>query len=609
MQTNQSNSLYEVLVPHLGKDKFTFQSVEGKEFVSKPFEFRVRMATADGAIDDEDLLRKPIRLTIRRAGGFERQIHALIQSSRLVGKSKETAMVYYWEVTMSPWLWFLNLEVDCRHFINMDAKEIITKVFTDHGYPDFSFKTQATFPKREFTVQYRESSFNFVSRLMEEEGIFYWFEHTEAKHQLILADANSVTQPCPHYDTLPYGQGMSSNHPGGMLEGLEQKVGVHTGKYTLQDFEFSKSSVSLLSSTAGRQRSEIYDYPGKFMTKDQGTRYAKLRLEEQEARLRTIHGNTSAVTLVPGYRMTVEKHFDADVNTSYIVLSSTLAFRQNSQDSDIVGETSSADCDFSAIPFRVPYRPPKRHEKPLIHGVQTAIVCGPAGSEIHCDNFGRVKVQFHWDRIGTKKDNSSHWIRITNSWAGGNWGQISIPRVGQEVIVSFLEGDPDRPIITGCVYNDQQMPPYSLPDNKTQSGIKSRSSPGGGASDFNEFRFEDKKGSEQVYLHAQKDFDELIENKHTTTVQKSDQIITLDQGNQKTKVSQGNRDITVSLGNNKLECPAGKISESAAQEIKMECTPSKITMTPTSIKIEIGASSIELTPANITMKSPMILQN
>lgn len=602
MPLKQENRPYEVLVPHLGKDKFVFMNVEGTEYVSHTFNFQLVMATEDKSIDDEDLLRKPILIRMRRQSYPPRLIHGLIQKTKLIGFENQQIPVYYWQATIVPWLWFLNLETDCRHFINMDAVQIVKKVFEENGFRDFTFKTQGAFPKREFTVQYRETTFNFISRLLEEEGIFYWFEHTEGKHQLILANVNSATQNCPHVYKFPYGKGTVAGAAGGVVDHVEQDVSVHTGKMSFTDFNFEKSSVSLFASTKGKLVAEVYDYPGLYNNKADGERYAKMRLEEQEARLRIIQSHTIATTLIPGYRMEVENHFDPKANASYIILSNSFSCRQNLQGGEEGDEGTTANFNFSAIPFKVPFRPARKHPKPLIHGVQTAIVCGPAGNEIHCDKYGRVKVQFHWDRLNKRDDDSSFWIRVASAWAGANWGQISIPRIGQEVIVSFLEGDPDRPIITGRVYNDQQMPPYSLPGNKTQSGVKSRSSMGGSSEDFNEFRFEDKKGSEQIYLHAQMNYDELIENKHTITVQKSDQIITLEQGNREITLKKGNTKHTMSLGNHTLDCTAGKIKETAAQEIRMEVGPScSIVMNPTSITLTQGPNTIKMGPMGIEM--------
>jgi type VI secretion system secreted protein VgrG len=293
-------------------------------------------------------------------------------------------------------------------------------------------------------------------------------------------------------------------------------------------------------------------------------------------------------------------------------------------------------CGFEALEFGVPYRPPRNAVRPVVHGCQTAIVVGPAGEEIWADKYGRIKVQFHWDRLGKKNEKSSCWIRTSQAWAASNWGHILLPRIGQEVIVSFFEGDPDRPIITGRVYNDQNMPPYDLPVNSTQSGIKSRSSKGGGPSNFNEFRFEDKKGDEQIYLHAEKDFDTFVNNKMTITVDRSDQITQLNQGNQQiiiqqgnqdtairqgsqsTTINQGNQRTTLSLGNKTTELQAGnyeiklnagQYSLSAMTGVKIECGLSKVTITPASIDIEVGAAKVSLNPAMITLEAPIIKIN
>jgi type VI secretion system secreted protein VgrG len=624
----QQDRTYEAFVPHMGRDVFVLMSFEGTEYVSHPYQFRVVMATERAGIDDEDLLRKPIVLTLRREKHPPRHIHGIMQKVKLLGREEEDIPHFYWEVVFVPWLWFLNLETECRHFQNLTAVEIVKRVFEEHGFRDFTFKTQGSFPKREFTVQYRETSFNFISRLMEEEGIFYWFEHTEQKHQLILSNVNTATQDCPHVSTIPYGKGnIGGGHEGAISE-LAHATSVHTGKITYQDFNFEMSSVNLMASTKGKQVNEVYDYPGNYKTKADGERYAKMRLEEQEARLRTIHAHTIVTTLIPGYRFTMTDHFDDKCNIPYVVLSQSFSGRQNVVDhGGGEGDNASGSYHFSALPLKVPYRPPLRHAKPMIHGVQTAIVTGPDGNEIYCDKYGRVKVKFHWDRVNHQnKADSSFWIRVSSAWGGSNWGQISLPRIGQEVVISFLEGDPDRPIISGRLNNDLQMPPYDLPGNMTQSGIKSRSTPGGGSDDFNEFRFEDKKGSEQIYLHAQKDYDEYIENKHTITVRDSDQIITLKQGNQKTAIEMGNREIKVAMGNSKLECTAGKIEEKAAQEIKMDCSGASITITPTSIELKVGASKISMNvagmveitgaaakitngPGTCMVKAPMIMLN
>jgi type VI secretion system secreted protein VgrG len=621
----QENRPYEIDIPHLPKDTFVLMTVEGTEYVSHTFNFRVSMATEHGEIMDEDLLRKPVLIKLRREGKEPRLIHGIIQKTKLLGQEEEQTTVYYWEATIVPWLWFLTLEADCRHFINMTAVEIVKKVFDEHNMRDYTFKVTGRIPKREFTVQYRESSFNFISRMLEEEGIFYWFEHHDNKHQLILTNQNSVTQNCPVNHKLQFGKGTMSGVKGGVVNHMEQDVGVHTGKMSFSDYNFETSATNLFASTKGKQLSEVYDYPGYYNNKEDGMRYAKLRLEEQEARLRVVYANTMTTTLMPGYRFEVSDHFDSKVNTSYVVLSISISARQNIQGPEEGDDATTASFHFSAIPFKVPYRPPRRNPKPLIHGVQTAVVVGPAGNEIYCDKFGRVKVQFHWDRLSKRDENSSFWIRVSSAWAGGQWGQISLPRIGQEVIVSFLEGDPDRPIITGRVYNDRQMPPYALPADAAQSGIKSRSTKGGSSEDFNEFRFDDTKGNEKIYLHAQMDLEEYIENSQTTTVRDGNQTTTLEKGDRIVKLKMGSTTNTMDVGNYTLKCTAGKISMEAAQSIEFKVGGTTMKMTPTDITLQIGAASIkmdfvsvkvqaaagsvEVGPAMVKAMAPMIMLN
>ncbi|GAB4361953.1 MAG: hypothetical protein OHK0021_05980 [Bryobacter sp.] len=374
-------------------------------------------------------------VALHREQGPTRYVHGIIQRAKLVGKGEEQEDVYYWEVIMVPWLWFLNLDSECRHYQNLNAVEIVTKVFEAAGFTDFKFKTQGTFPKREFTVQYRETNFNFVSRLLEEEGIFYWFEHSDQKHELILTNVNSTTQDSAVASKLPYGKGNIAGATTGVVDTLESATSIHTGKITLQDYDFEKSSVSLLASTKGKQLAEIYEFPGNYKTKADGERYAKLILEEQEARLRVIHAHTTTTTLQPGYRFELTDHFDGKCNVKYVVLSLSFSCRQNLQGPEEGDDRTTASFHFSAIPFTVPYRPPRRHPKPLIHGVQTAVVTGPSGNEIYCDKFGRVKVKFHWDRQShASPEQSSFWIRVSSAWAGAQWGQVSLPRIGQEVV-------------------------------------------------------------------------------------------------------------------------------------------------------------------------------
>ena len=627
----QQNRTLEVTTP-LGPDKLIVSGVRGTEAISEPFSFQLQLASDDGSIDLQSLIRKPFVIQVKRQNGSARVIHGLVASIRQLGMDSGDEPVYYYEAQIAPWLWFLKLNSDNRIFQNKTVPQIVSDVFRKAGFTDFVSKLQGSYPKREYCVQYRETDFNFVSRLLEEEGIFYYFLHDKNKHTLLLTDQVSVTENCPDGYKVPYGAGTGTSTEG-EISALVGEYQACTSKLTLRDYNFEKSMVQLEVSESGKPSSEHYEYPGGYNSRDDGSRYARLRLEERQANLKLLRGKGLASTFIPGYRFELTDHFNKSFNRSYLLL--RVGHTANSNISG-GGDEAPYEIEFEALEFGVPYRPPHRALKPIVNGVQTAVVVGQAGEEIWVDKYGRIKVQFHWDRLGQKDDSSSCWIRTSQAWAGSNWGHIQLPRIGQEVVVSFLEGNPDRPIVTGRVYNDQNMPPYDLPGNSTQSGVKSRSSKGGGLSNFNEFRFEDKMGQEQVYLHAEKDFDTFVENKmtvtvdnsdhvtqlnqgsksttiaqgdQTTTIQQGNQSTTLTMGDQKTSLQMGNKSTELSLGNYTVKLDVGQYSLSAMSGVKLECGLSKITMTPASIDIEVGAAKISLNPAMVMIQAPIVKIN
>ena len=330
------------------------------------------------------------------------------------------------------------------------------------------------------------------------------------------------------------------------------------GRYALTDYNFETPSTSLAANVdsvvdvGGNARFEVYDYPGEYEKKPQGEDLVKLRIQEEEATHFVLSGASTCRAFSSGYRFDLQDHYRRDLNQAYLLLevhhSASAGEYYSSGGTSTVGETYVNS--FTASPHSVPYRAPRITRKPIVQGTQTAVVVGPAGEEIYTDKYGRVKVQFHWDREGKRNENSSCWIRVSQPWAGKNWGSVANPRIGQEVIVDFLEGDPDRPIITGRVYNAEQMPPYALPANQTQTGTKSRSSKGGGGANFNEIRMEDKKGSEELYIHAEKDENHIVENDQSINVGHDktesvghDETITI--GNDRTETVSGNETLTV----------------------------------------------------------------
>ena len=398
--------------------------------------------------------------------------------------------------------------------------DIVEKIFKEKQFNDFKLKLQGTYNKRDYCVQYRETDFNFVSRLLEEEGIHYFFEHEAGKHTMVLADNPQENKPCPRQKTARYQISGGGRLEEDIINGLDRMKEIRPAKYTLNDFNFTIPNTDLRASIPSNTRlgpgeREIYDYPGVYALKNEGDRLARIRMEEEEARITSIVGGSTCRAFTSGYRFTLTSYFRKDMDSKDYVLTMVEHAAEQKLDQSAPAKYSNR---FSCIPFDVPFRPPRLSPKPVVHGAQTAIVVGPKGDEIHTDEHGRVKVQFHWDREGKKDENSSCWIRVAQVWAGAGWGAIHIPRIGQEVIIDFLEGDPDRPIITGRVYHGLNTPPYELPGNATQSGVRSRSSKGGTADNYNEIRFEDKKGCEQLLVHAERNMDTTIEADETRDV-------------------------------------------------------------------------------------------
>jgi type VI secretion system secreted protein VgrG len=407
----------------------------------------------------------------------------------------------------------------------MTVPDIIEDVFKYYGFNDYKLKLTATYPKWEYCVQYRETDFNFVSRLMEQEGIYYYFEHEDGKHTLVLADSISAHNPFPGYEDVTFYELEKGAAGREVITDWTMEKEVQPVASALQDFDFKKPKTSLLSSSNvsrqyGKAEYEMYDYPGDYLDHGEGQRLADVRLNEFQSQYEVLYGKATARGLVTGCTFKLKNHPRKDQNREYLITGVKLQADAGefASGGSAGGEGEFFSCNLTAIDKSQQFRPERLTPKPTVQGPQTAIVVGPKGEEIYTDEHARVKVHFHWDRHDKSDENSSCWIRVSQHWAGKTWGSIHIPRIGQEVMVEFLEGDPDRPIITGRVYNADQVPPYDLPANKTQSGIKSRSSKGGAAPNFNEIRFEDLKGSEQLYIHAEKNQDNVVENDETTKV-------------------------------------------------------------------------------------------
>jgi type VI secretion system secreted protein VgrG len=538
----------------LGKDELLLEGFYGDEAVSGLFHFTLDMLSKNPALAAKDALGTPVTVIMQMPDGSERPVHGRI--SRFAQFGRFGGLTSY-RAEMRPWLWFLSLSTDCRIFQNKSTLEIIEQVFKDQGFTDFDLRCTKSYAKREYCVQYRETHLNFVTRLMEEDGIFYFFEHTPKKHTLVLADATSSVKPMHGVSTVKMAPVTGGWIDQDVITELQAEHVVYTKKVTLNDYNMQTPGASMKVEQTGAPKPEHYDYhPGRYLEPDTGEKIARTILEGFEAQQLVIRGESNCRGLQSGGKFELADHYRKDLNQALQLLHVQHSARYGGYRPGEDAEAFDYKNAFTAIPHSTPYRPPKTAHKPVVAGSQTALVVGKGGEEIWVDKHGRVKVQFYWDRLGKKDENSSCWVRVSSQWAGKNWGQVSIPRMGQEVVVDFLEGDPDQPIIVGRVYNAEQVPPYTLPANQTQSGIKSRSTKGGGTEDFNEIRFEDKKGDEEMYIHAQKNKKVVVENDRKENVGHDE---TIDIGNDRTE-SVGNneaisiaKDQTINIGGTRKE--------------------------------------------------------
>jgi type VI secretion system secreted protein VgrG len=404
----------------------------------------------------------------------------------------------------------------------MTVPDIVKQIFGDLGFSDYEDTLSGNYRTWDYLVQYRESAFNFVSRILEQEGIYYYFRHEDGKHTLVLADGYGSHEAWPGYETVPYfpvgAQAREDDH----IDAWRVTKQMVSDAYAANDFNFESPKANLLqtrSSPTGNdgETFKLYDYPGGFSNRDDGGQQVRVRLEEKQGNAEVAEGDSNVRGLASGFLFTLDGHPRDEQNREYLIVSTHYDFQVNAYESASWGP-SRYRCLFEGTHSDVQYRAPRTTRKPSVEGPQTATVVGPSGEEIWTDKYGRVKLQFHWDRYGESDEKSSCWVRVAQVWAGTNWGAMHIPRIGQEVIVDFLEGDPDRPIITGRVYNGSNMPPYGLPGNQTQSDIKSRSTKDGAAPNANEIRFEDRKGTEEFFIQAEKDLNSLVKNSETANV-------------------------------------------------------------------------------------------
>ena len=527
MAYTQENRIIALESP-LGKDELLPTAFRGAEGMSRLFSFEVVAVSHNQAITFEKIVGKNVTIAVGLQDGTERYFNGIVcRFSQAGAGSQQDKEVHFTEyrATVVPWLWLLTQTENSKIFQEKSVPDIVEAVFQKRGFQkgkDYAFRLQGNFYKRGYCVQYRETDFHFVSRLLEDEGIHYFFEHGKGKHTLVMTDNPGENKPCPQQKTARYQRAASGKADEDLIQEFQEKMEVVPTAFTLNDYNFEVPKTDLKVNVPSNKKltdrdCEIYDYPGCYETKSKGDRFANIRMQGEEAKIAVFTGVGECRAFTSGQRFELTDYYRSDLNDRQYVLTGIV--HEASQSLGLAGEGDDVfryKNEFTCIPHDVPFRPPREMPRPVVRGTQTAIVVGPSGEEIYTDKHGRIKVQFHWDRDGKRDENSSCWIRVGQLWSGPGWGAVYIPRIGQEVIVDFLEGDPDRPIVIGCVYHGNNKAPYPLPDEKTKSVIKSDSSLGGGG--FNELRFEDKKGKEEIFLHGQKDWTIAIENDKNQTV-------------------------------------------------------------------------------------------
>jgi type VI secretion system secreted protein VgrG len=601
MPINQDDRMLGITTA-LGADVLAVGSFTLQEQLSRLFQIEAELATEDGEINLDDVIGQKATIRLNIGDNDERYFNGYV--SRLVQVANEGHYARY-HATIVPWLWFLTRTADCRIFQNKTVPKIIEDIFQLYGFSDYKLKLTATYPTWEYCVQYRETAFNFVSRLMEQEGIYYYFEHEDGNHTLVLADSISAHKPFPGYADITFHELQEGAEEREVITAWTTEKEVQPVAYALQDFDFKKPKTSLLSSSNvsrnyGKAEYEIFDFPGEYLDHSEGQRLTDVRLNELQSQYELLHGEASARGLEAGCIFKLKDHPRTDQNRDYLV--TEVSLQADSGPFDTSSGAESFSCSFTASDKSQQFRAARLTPKPIVQGPQTAIVVGPKGEEIHTEDHARVKVQFHWDRYGKFDENSSCWIRVSQPWAGKGWGSMATPRIGQEVIVEFLEGDPDEPIITGRVYNADQPPPYAS-GKGVVSGLKSKTHKGQG---YNEMSMDDTAGKEKITIHAQYDMGTTVEHDDTQTVH-NDRTITVDGKHTETikkdttiKITEGKLDHDVVAGTAKYHVQ-GDVTEnySANQkttvnnDIIITSTTTKIHGTAaTEIKLEVGSSKL-----------------
>lgn len=608
----QDGRAAELTTP-LGKDVLVLRQFMGTEGLGELFQFEVDALSEQENLDFDQALGKSCTVKFTAYKGKDRFFDGILTRAQWIEKVED---YYHYRLTLRPWFHLLDYKADCRIFLDKNVKDIIQEVFTKAGFTDFEFKTTSDYDTIPYCVQYRETDYAFCSRLMEQYGIYYFFKHAAGKHTLVLADSHSSHQTNPDVATLPYLPLTDyALHEFQLLGAWIKERRFRTGKIQFNDYDYLKPNKKLLapneaSENYSHSKLEIYDYPGKYDEEDKGKKFSKFRLEAEQSYDHRRYVEGDAVSLFAGTLFTAERHPVGSENREFLVVRASHRFGVQSYRTINPGggsEPQSYCGSYEFLPSDKPFRNLPRTPRPRICGIQTAKVVGKKGEdseEISTDENAHIWVQFYWDREPKK----SCPIRVAHAWSGDKWGTQFIPRVGMEVVVEFLEGDPDRPLVTGCVYNGDKKVPYDLPDNKTQSGTKSDSSKGHHG--YNEFMFEDKKGSEFIRMHAQGDHEVTINGSQTGSVGvlenpwkpgvPGDQSWVVG-GDRNWKIQQGDDNLLLQMGSQSIELLLGN------QSIKLDIGQQKVdAMMGITLTVMFGLSQISILPSSISIMSPTI---
>ncbi|WP_313308187.1 type VI secretion system Vgr family protein [Stutzerimonas nitrititolerans] len=616
----------------------------GREAISQPYQFDLELVSERPDLDLETLLHQPAFLTLGHKGsGIHGLIHRIAQ-----GESGQRLTRY--SLSLVPQLAYLAHRLNQRIFQQLSVPQIVAQILEEHGIQaglGHRFELgPVIYPERDYCVQYDESDLHFIQRLCEEEGIHYHFQHSEAGHVLVFGDDQTVF---PKLAPAPYQQdsGLVADEP--VIKRFGLRVETRPSRVTRRDYDFEKPRLLLESAFTSEFAPDLedYDYPGRFTDRGRGKHLAQRALERHRHDFQLAEGESDQPTLCSGHFLELEEHPRSDWNQLWLL---TEIHHQGKQPqvleesvTDFSGSSAPAPSPlwgegwgarhrgegadgftqgyrnhFTATPWSEPFRPPLQHPKPRILGSQTAVVTGPAGEDIHCDKYGRVKIQFHWDRQGRSDDKTSCWLRVSSNWAGDRYGGVAIPRVGMEVLVTFLEGDPDQPLVTGCLYHAEHVPPYELPANKTKSVFKTLSSPGGEG--YNELRIEDRKGAEQIYVHAQRDWDQNIEHdqkirvgfeRHDTVEANAYSEFQAEEhrtthGNRKTEIG-ANDHLTIGDSQH-VKIGIGQFVE-AGNEIHLSSGLKVVLEAGSELTFKAGGSFVKLDASGVTMAGPVIKVN